>query len=917
MANETQYHVSVNADGVESGLTRAQKSWDAYQATVSAAADRQVQKQKAIDEAVANSADTSSKAQRSIKSFMDSLAREADAAGKTRAQLMELKAAQMGVSDSAQVYINRLKEVEAASGGAHSGTAGVNRELMVLAHELSQGNFSRFGGSLMVLGEQLNVMKYVFNPVVAGFAAMSGIGYVVYEAMHHAAEGQKEIANAMAITGNYAGLTQGVLLTYAETISRNVSVSSSDAADAIMGLAKSGKVSADQLQAVSESVVAYAKASGEKTEEVAKEFESAYGRAGEAARKWQEVHHDLTDEQIRAIEIIERSGDKAKAWSTFVIDASAAARKQVVDDNRSMADSYETLGEKWSRFWRGIVGGGDQLQKLHDNLKELQSIQGTEQDVAPAATQAAIADTKKQIAALLDQKKGVDENAAALAAANRIKEEANRLDEQAWGNQQKLTKALKDNKAAHDAAIVGLSKELSPAARAASISAQDALLASQNAAAHREFDPRKTSHASYKEPKGDSLLEQAREAGAALDAQLTASEKLTTWEEKRVGLAQTLADYVGKTLTKQQASVVAKQKELLAQYEHNAAVEKEVKQKEALEKLHLREEALEDKLSNATQAMAEQQQIELQTATLTTQEKQRQLALLQIETNRRKELAEWEKQAKKDGTYGTADYSKGVDSINGNAAKQAANTNGFFNAKDAANADWVTGAKNALNQYQADAQNVASQVQSAFQSAFTGMEDAFVKFCQTGKLDFGDLAKSIVADIERMAAKAAVSGLFSWATSAVSSYFGSGGSSGATFGPDTFHLAEGGHVQGPGSGTSDSIPAWLSNGEYVLTADAVRRIGVDNLDKLNNGAHVGSAARYASGGLVSSSVAGVSGGNAGSGSNVAVTVNSGGGLDQSDAPMLEKAIKAVVDSRIAQKMKGQGGFAWQLKNGSV
>jgi TP901 family phage tail tape measure protein len=46
--------------------------------------------------------------------------------------------------------------------------------------------------------------------------------------------------------------------------------------------------------------------------------------------------------------------------------------------------------------------------------------------------------------------------------------------------------------------------------------------------------------------------------------------------------------------------------------------------------------------------------------------------------------------------------------------------------------------------------------------------------------------------------------------------------------------AEGGYVTGPGTGTSDSIPAQLSNGEYVLKADSVKRIGKDTLDKINN-----------------------------------------------------------------------------------
>ena len=46
--------------------------------------------------------------------------------------------------------------------------------------------------------------------------------------------------------------------------------------------------------------------------------------------------------------------------------------------------------------------------------------------------------------------------------------------------------------------------------------------------------------------------------------------------------------------------------------------------------------------------------------------------------------------------------------------------------------------------------------------------------------------------------------------------------------------ASGGYITGAGSGTSDSIPAMLSNGEYVVRANAVKAIGVDTLDKLNH-----------------------------------------------------------------------------------
>lgn len=53
-------------------------------------------------------------------------------------------------------------------------------------------------------------------------------------------------------------------------------------------------------------------------------------------------------------------------------------------------------------------------------------------------------------------------------------------------------------------------------------------------------------------------------------------------------------------------------------------------------------------------------------------------------------------------------------------------------------------------------------------------------------------------------------------------------------GPPLQYL-EGGKVVGPGTERSDSIPALLSNGEYVIQAPSVRKIGIDTLDMLNSG----------------------------------------------------------------------------------
>jgi hypothetical protein len=47
--------------------------------------------------------------------------------------------------------------------------------------------------------------------------------------------------------------------------------------------------------------------------------------------------------------------------------------------------------------------------------------------------------------------------------------------------------------------------------------------------------------------------------------------------------------------------------------------------------------------------------------------------------------------------------------------------------------------------------------------------------------------------------------------------------------------AEGGLIKGPGTGTSDSIPSLLSNGEFVMRAAAVERYGADYFAAMNEG----------------------------------------------------------------------------------
>lgn len=113
----------------------------------------------------------------------------------------------------------------------------------------------------------------------------------------------------------------------------------------------------------------------------------------------------------------------------------------------------------------------------------------------------------------------------------------------------------------------------------------------------------------------------------------------------------------------------------------------------------------------------------------------------------------------------------------------------------------------------------------------------------TGTKSFGDVMRNVLDSLIQKLIQATMYALIIASVT--------GGSFKATFFKAFGNgFATGGSVDGPGTGTSDSIPAMLSNGEYVLNAQAVDRLGVPFLNGLNTGRLRG----FASGGLVGSGV---------------------------------------------------------------
>lgn len=137
----------------------------------------------------------------------------------------------------------------------------------------------------------------------------------------------------------------------------------------------------------------------------------------------------------------------------------------------------------------------------------------------------------------------------------------------------------------------------------------------------------------------------------------------------------------------------------------------------------------------------------------------------------------------------------------------------------------------------------------------------------------GSILASIAQTIAQMYIQIMVTKLLKAASKAGG--FSGGGNVGAGSTSASSGHAEGGLIKGAGGPKSDSIPARVSPGEYIVKADAVSSFGVKNLEAINRGLTVPSIAnltlpKFAEGGLV---------GNAGTGGGDS-NIHLGIGLDE-------------------------------------
>ncbi|GGD63471.1 tail fiber domain-containing protein [Caballeronia grimmiae] len=234
MANETVVKVGADASGYTAELEKARKSANAFINTQADMAKRTALAQDAIAEAAASGSDASARA---VKSFTDALLKNASTAGKSRAEILAMRAANLGLSDSVKPYIDQIAKASEHTHSFSLESSAAKRELLVLGHELSQGNYKQFAGSLLVMAEATGAFNMLLNPVVLGVGAFVGVLAIAAHSTFAAREELATYGETVEKISKQTGLSTDDVQKFGFA-AKTVGVETKDAADALADLTK-------------------------------------------------------------------------------------------------------------------------------------------------------------------------------------------------------------------------------------------------------------------------------------------------------------------------------------------------------------------------------------------------------------------------------------------------------------------------------------------------------------------------------------------------------------------------------------------------------------------------------------------------------------------------------------------------------
>ncbi|WP_460114430.1 phage tail tape measure protein [Pseudomonas sp. H3_G03] len=683
------------------------------------------------------------------------------------------------------------------------GTRQAQENVVQLGNALSSGDWGSGVRAVAQLGAGAGAgaagLLAILAPLALATAAVGGLAY----AYHKGSEEQDSYNKSLILTGNYAGLSAGQLGDMARQVSATVGTTG-QAAAVLALLADNGKIAGESFAGITQAAVSMQEATGKAVSETVSEFVKLADDPVKASAALNEQYHYLTASVYSQIVALEKQGDHAAAVK-LATDTYADAineRTPKILANLSL----------WEKAYNAVAHAADGIKNI--GRRDINSdIESAKADLLEAQSMDGLFQNKKSKDALIEFRQNrlnmlEDEKAAQADIAKWEGEQAkaqgealssmakiDALTKSSWTNEQKRADALKDYKKQLDDI-----RKVAPNDPRLAQATVDKNIANIN---DKFKDPKvagaQVDLTSFNNAKNDlaaitdTYKNYQKELEAAQKAGLLSEEDYLLRRQALIGnqLDQTTAAYEAEIAALEAAkgkkSTSAAQSIQLDQKIADARAGMVKAQKDADSQLEVlatnetgRLAKQERAISTYVQALGQQQRaLELagQRAVIGVGQGDRQNALsgeLNSQQDRfAQQLLELANQ-KSDPSRNMSEEEFKRKSQALVDANKAATDQIRQNYADVENAqgDWTKGATAAWDNYLDSARNIAGQTKSLFGNAFSSMEDSIVSFAMTGKASFSDFAKSILADMARIATRQASSALLGSLVGAAASYLG-------------------------------------------------------------------------------------------------------------------------------------------------
>ncbi len=836
--------MTTNAGAIAVVVEADTASFESSMTKVGAAAEREMKRVERAEQSARTENDR----------FVSSIQRQIDTFGLTGTALLAYEARLRGISGQAQPLIDRLNKMKDAQAGfnhaatsssgvaavgramteaaegadkAAHGTAGITRELLVLAHEASQGNFKRFGGSLLVLAEYSTKAQAAISALAGPIGVVvAGLGLFALAAY----EGSKqadELRRSLLLTGNYAGVAAGQFEGMAKAIAQSTNVTVGKASEALRALVATGEVGPQALGSLAAATVKLEALTGKSSEEIAKDF----AKMQEAPTKWaaeaNKAYNFLSVAQYDHIKRLEQEGQKEEAAIEVLARLNDHLGTAIPDSLTTLGRLLHSTGQAWDSFWHSAVheGAPETVQdKINDINKQMQRMRLQRDDhtllaLGPTGTPdnlASLQEQRRMLQALADSQAQL-----AVAEAARLKAQKEgiatsdyftHLDEERKGVD-RLNKDLDELQAniAKRVAAGGPASLPSDAADEAFIRHRDRSFTDKS-----DQNADKALATSIRERLNLYADEKARLSDEG--AQYLLYGKVLDKTAEAVARVEVATGKYAKASQSAKASIIAG-----AQAEDRAAAfKKEAEANSAAAKQREKDaESLTKRLQGnaiATSIQIDKLQEDTKYLSLNTLERRIAIEALKIEKQRRDELADPKNAGHED-------------EINASAMQRTKDITDALMKADAAQKSFGFGAQRAFAQYTQAAADAGKFAESFVSGSLSKLEDAIVSFAETGKLNLKSLFTFMADEFIRNQVRMQIASLVGSASgggngaspglSSLFSLFGSStasGSGSASF-ANLFSSSFGGAAFAGGidSVPYNGMPAVLHEGERVMT----------------------------------------------------------------------------------------------------